>query len=283
MVIPSDRLLRNCRCLQTAQSHGKTIYLRDYAGFLTQNNDAKRMIQAIQSQFVKVGYPLTDLEQSLKALTNQAAVDEADNLAKDAKTMLVATCSPDIIVELDLSRNAQFVSRTQLQETIEYSLSAIDAFSNKAIAVLTKTDVGMEFNEYIEKGLKSDIPDFTNQLSSYFRDIVINGREITFRVTLDASSAIQLTDDYNDMGDTYADWIREWVKTHAKNGTATMQRNTAKEIFFSSVRITNHAADGTQFNAYDFANMFRKAFLQTFQIKNTNATQGLGDAHIIIK
>ena len=210
-------------------------------------------------------------------------MDEADFVAKDAKTMLVSTCSPDIIIELNIAQGVKQISRTQSQKVLEYSLSGIDAFSNKAVAAFTKGNTKMNLNEYLAKEVAKDLPNFTNQIASYFKDIVVNGREITFRVTLDASSAINLTDDYNDMGDTYADWIRNWVKAHAKNGTATMQRNTAKEIFFSSVRITNHAADGTQFNAYDFANLFRKSFLTTFQIRNTNATQGLGDAYVIIK
>lgn len=283
MVIPSDQSLMDAGFLTTSQANGKTLYKRDYNGYLMANNDSKLLIQAIQRCFVKAGYPLTDLEHSLKTLATESAMDEADNLAKDAKTLLVATCSPDIILELNFSHTQMQISRTQSRNVLQYSLSAIDAFSNKAVASLAKANLEMELSEYIDEQLHDDVPDFTEQIVTYFQDIVVNGREITFRVTLDASSPINLTDDYNDMGDTYADWIREWVKTHAKKGATTMQRNTAKEIYFSLVRITNHAEDGTQFNAYDFANQFRKAFLQTFQIKNTNATQGLGDAYVIIK
>ena len=283
MVIPSDQSLMDAGFLTTTQVNGKTLYNRDYNGYLMANNDAKLLIQAIQNSFVEIGYPLTDLEHSLKALATEAAMDEANNLAKDAKTLLMANCSPDITIELNFSQIQKQVSRTQNSKVLQYSLSAIDAFSNKAVASLAKTDLDIGLNEYISEQLSKDIPTFTEQIAAYFQDIVVNGREITFRVALDTASLINLTDDYNDMGDTYADWIREWVKTHAKKGTATMQRNTAKEIYFSSVRIANLAEDGTQFNAYDFANQFRKAFLQTFQIKNTNATQGLGDAYVIIK
>lgn len=283
MVIPSDQSLMDAGFLTTSQASGKTLYNRDYNGYLMANNEAKLLIQSIQHCFVKAGYPLTDLEHSLKTLATESAMDEADNLAKDAKTLLVATCSPDITIELNFSHLQKQISRTQSRKVLQYSLSAIDAFSNKAVASFAKADLEVGLGKYISEQLPDDMTSFTKQIAAYFQDIVVNGREITFRVTLDASSLINLTDDYNDMGDTYSDWIREWVKTHAKKGTATMQRNTAKEIYFSSVRIPNHAEDGTQFNAYDFANQFRKAFLQTFQIKNTNATQGLGDAYVIIK
>lgn len=283
MVIPSDQSLMDAGFLTTSQANGKTLYNRDYNGYLMANNEAKLLIQAIQSCFITAGYPLTDLEHSLKTLATESAMDEADNLAKDAKTLLVATCSPDITIELNFSHSQKQISRTQSRKVLQYSLSAIDAFSNKTVASFAKADLDVGLDEYMNEQLPDDMPSFTKQMAAYFQDIVANGREITFRVALDAASLINLSDDYNDMGDTYADWIREWVKTHAKKGTATMQRNTAKEIYFSSVRITNHAEDGSQFNAYDFANQFRKAFLQTFQIKNTNATQGLGDAYVIIK
>ena len=127
------------------------------------------------------------------------------------------------------------------------------------------------------------MPKFVGQIKEYFKDIVVNGRDITFRVVVEGNSAVNLGDDYNDMGDTYADWIREWVKTNAKNGSANLNRNTNKEMFYTSVRVTNNGEDGTQFNAYDFANAFRKEFTKTFQIKSVNTTQGLGDATVMIK
>ena len=162
-------------------------------------------------------------------------------------------------------------------------MAAIDAFSNKSVASFVKTDIEGDLNVYLEEQLPSDLPKFVGQIKTYFTDIVTNGRDITFRVALDKGATINLNDDYNDMGDSYADWIREWVKTNAKNGTANLNRNTAKEMYYTSVRITNNAEDGTQFNAYDFANKFRKEFIKTFQIKATNGTQGLGDAYVIIK
>jgi hypothetical protein len=159
----------------------------------------------------------------------------------------------------------------------------MDAFSSKTVATAFKGDIQNSVTAYAETNLKEDLVGFTNQIKSYFADIITNGREITFRVTIDASSAVELTQDFNDFAETYADWIRDWVKANAKMGAARMQRNTAKEIYFTNVRISNVAADGTQFNAYDFANAFRKEFSKTFQIKTQNTTQGLADAYVIIK
>ena len=185
------------------------------------------------------------------------------------------------ILEEEVPEKKAFTSTKKT--TINYTMAALDAFSNKTVASFVKKDLDDDFTAYLEKQLPKDLPGFVNQIKDYFKDIIVNGRDITFRVAVAADAAINLSDEYNEAGDTYTDWIREWVKTHAKNGTASLNRNTAKELFYTSVRITNNAEDGTQYNAYDFANNFRKDFIKNFSLRCTNSTQGLGDAYVIIK
>lgn len=283
MVIPSDQYLQRSGYLKTIQMNGRTVFERDYNGFILNNATNKNAVRAIQNFFISKGYPLNDLEQSLKSLNVQENLDDADNTAKDAKTLLVSTCHPDIILEFDMEQKHKPVTRTKMEPAIDYTMAAIDAFSSKSVASFVKTDISGDMTSYFDKQLPSDMSDFVSQIKAYFADIVVNGRDITFRVTLDNGCSINLSDEYNDMGDCYSDWIRDWVKTNAKNGTAALNRNTAKEMYYTSVRITNNSDDGTQFNAYDFANNFRKEFTKTFQIKSINTTQGLGDASIKIK
>lgn len=135
----------------------------------------------------------------------------------------------------------------------------------------------------LNKEIKSNLPQLSTQVKTYFSDIVTNGREITFTVSLQSGAAINLQDMYNSDGESYGDWIRNWIRVNAKSGTATMQRNTKSEMYFVNVRIENLQDDGQQFNAYDFADMFRKEFYRTFQIQAVNNSQGLAAAHIVIK
>lgn len=283
MVIPSDQCLQNSGYLKTEVVNGKTLYIRDYAGYLLADDNNKLVTRAIQNYFTSIGFHLNDLEQTLKSLNNEAIMDEADGLAKDAKTLLVATCSPDIIIEFDYNTTRKAVSRQERVSTLSYNLAAFDSFSNKSVATAYKSEVETTISDYVSNNLSGDLEGFSSQIKNYFTDLVVNGREISFRVAVSAESMIGLNDEYNDFAESYGDWIREWVKTNAKLGTATLQRNTDKEMYFVNVRITNSASDGTQFNAYDFANNFRKEFSRTFNIKTTNATQGLGDAYVIIK
>ncbi|MBU3808846.1 MAG: hypothetical protein H9802_10595 [Candidatus Phocaeicola faecipullorum] len=281
MIIPSDRMLKDEKCLTINTFNGKKTIIRDISGFIVKSEKSNSIISAIQKYFIQIGYPLNDLEQSLKAINDRQILDEADNIVKDAKTLLLNTVSPDIILELDYQENV-ITGRTSRKSYINIALSAIDVYSDKVIAVANKNNLDMSLDEYLEKGITKDLETLEPQLRNYFTDIVTNGREISFRVTLSNDCPISLSDMYNNEGDTYSDWIRRWVITNAKNGSANMVSNTKKEIAFTNVRISNVMDDGTQFNAYEFAGKFRKEFFKTFSLQLSNNSQGLGNALVII-
>lgn len=281
MIIPSDRMLKDEKCLTINTFNGKETIIRDISGFIVKSEKSNSIISAIQKYFIQIGYPLNDLEQSLKAINNRQILDEADNIVKDAKTLLLNTVSPDIILELDYQENV-ITGRTSRKSYINIALSAIDVYSDKVIAVANKNNLDMSLDEYLEKGITKDLETLEPQLRNYFTDIVANGREISFRVTLSNDCPISLSDMYNNEGDTYSDWIRRWVITNAKNGSANMVSNTKKEMAFTNVRISNVMDDGTQFNAYEFAGKFRKEFFKTFSLQSSNNSQGLGNALVII-
>lgn len=281
MIIPSDRMLKDEKCLTINTFNGKKTIIRDISGFIVKSEKSNSIISAIQKYFIQIGYPLNDLEQSLKAINNRQILDEADNIVKDAKTLLLNTVSPDIILELDYQENV-ITGRTSRKSYINIALSAIDVYSDKVIAVANKNNLDMSLDEYLEKGITKDLETLEPQLRNYFTDIVANGREISFRVTLSNDCPISLSDMYNNEGDTYSDWIRRWVITNAKNGSANMVSNTKKEMAFTNVRISNVMDDGTQFNAYEFAGKFRKEFFKTFSLQSSNNSQGLGNALVII-
>lgn len=281
MIIPSDRMLKDEKCLTINTFNGKKTIIRDISGFIVKSEKSNSIISAIQKYFIQIGYPLNDLEQSLKSINNRQISDETDNIAKDAKTLLLNTVSPDIILELDYQENV-ITGRTSRKSYINIALLAIDVYSDKVIAVSNKNNLDMSLDEYLEKGITKDLETLEPQLRNYFTDIVTNGREISFRVTLSNDCPISLSDMYNNEGDTYSDWIRRWVITNAKNGSANMVSNTKKEMSFTNVRISNVMNDGTQFNAYEFARKFRKDFFKTFSLQSSNNSQGLGNALVII-
>lgn len=283
VIIPSDRLLKTYGALESKVVEGKELYSRNYNKYLLNNANNKILISLLQSEFIKLDFPLSDLEQTLKSLNTQSAMDEADGFMKDPKTLLLTTVSPDIILELDYSFNRDMNSRDLTKHQLSYTLNAIDAYTNKVFSTYTVQNLeGKSIEDIFKKSLSKNMTQFSTEINNYFADIIYRGREITVRVAVEQGSNIKLSDESIE-GDTYADWIIDYVKTHAKKGTYTMQRNTDNELYFINVRINTLNEDGTQFSAYDWGRELGKNLRKQLGVKTVNKTQGLGEILISIK
>ncbi len=286
VVIPSDELLQKFGMLKEENAQGKTIYVRDYKGYLLKDPNAKFIISTIQSTFINVGFPLNDLDQSLNSLNDQEIMDDLDNLKKDAKTMLLTAVRPDIILELDYDLVSDNSSRS-IKKTLKYTLRGIDAFSNKVVSTIQDAGFGKNSADddvatLMKQALEVNLKNYVNQLNLHFADIVKKGREVTLRVAIDKGVNLSMEDECLD-GDTYSDWIIDYLKKNSRKGAYKMERNTESEIFFRNVRIKTLNDDGTQYSAYDFAKDFRKAINKGCGLKATNKTQGLSDAFVVLK
>ena len=286
LVIPSDQLLQQFGKLKQQEALGKTLQVRDYNGYLLTDQDSKFIISTIQSAFIQMGYPLNDLEQTLKSINEQEMLDAIDGIQKDAKTILLTTAKPDIILELDYNIVTDRSSR-DFKKSLTYTLRAIDAFSNKVVATIQQTN--FEGNSktatpatLMEAALAKDTKGFTQQINNHFNTIIETGREITLRVTIDNGVNLTMSDECLD-GDTYSDFIIDWVKVNTLLGAYNMNRNTEAEMYFTNVKIKTLNDNGTQYSAYDFARELSRALNKGCGIKSRNTTQGLGMATISIK
>lgn len=286
LVIPSDQLLQQFGKLKQQEALGKTLQVRDYNGYLLTDQDSKFIISTIQSAFIQMGYPLNDLEQTLKSINEQEMLDAIDDIQKDAKTILLTTAKPDIILELDYNIVTDRSSR-DFKKSLTYTLRAIDAFSNKVVATIQQTN--FEGNSkaatpatLMEAALAKDTKEFTQQINNHFNTIIETGREITLRVTIDNGVNLTMSDECLD-GDTYSDFIIDWVKVNTLLGAYNMNRNTETEMYFTNVKIKTLNDNGTQYSAYDFARELSRALNKGCGIKSRNTTQGLGMATISIK
>lgn len=285
LVIPSDQLLERFGKLNPEDAQGKTVYNRDFAGYLLSDKDSKFIIASIQDAFIEFGYPLNDLEQTLKSINDQEMVDEVDGIRKDAKTMLLTTAKPDIILELDYNLATNSNSRN-LDRNLTYTLRAIDAFSNKVVATIQQAEFKKSGESspavLMREALAQDTKKYTAQINDFFNSVVTNGRDITMRITINGNVDLSMSDECLN-GDTYTDFIIDWMKENTLKGAYNMARNTDTELYFTDVRIKALNDNGTQYSAYDFARDLSKALNKGCGVKSQNRTQGLGDALISIK
>lgn len=285
MILPSDKLLKDNRCLDEAEYDGKTFTLRDYRKFLAKGTNFRRIISTIQDAFVKDNYPVTDFEQSVKNLNTNEAYAIADNLERDAKTMLLQTCHPDIILELDYSTDGVSVISHNFGDSkkkISYTISAIDAYSSKVESSVSA--IGLEGDseeEIFSKSLADNMPKLKENIKNYFSDIIYRGREVNIKFVVASNGNLKLSQK-NIEGDTYSDWLIDYVKTHTVKGAYRMQNNSDYELSFVNARIRLLNEDGTQYGVYDWARDCMKKLNTQLGLNATNASQGLGEIVITI-
>lgn len=289
MVIPGDQTLSNFKCLQTQNANGRSYIIRDYNKYLLKDDRAKRIISTIQNEFNEKEFPLNDFEQTLKQIDTQEPLDMADGFEKDAKTMLLTTAQPDIILDLTYTTSRDKISMIGHnynhtgEKNISYTLSALDAYTNKVVATMTASNIkGESTTETIQNDIKEQMPKFQQDITDYFSDILTRGRDITVRVVMEDGCVLSLSNESIE-GDTYADWIIDYIKGHTVKGAYKLQRNTDNELYFVNCRIKLLNEDGTQYGVYDWTRDLQKNLRKNLGLKCKNKAQGLGEVIISIE
>lgn len=291
MLLPADQTLQNFNAMSDVDVKGQSFVARDYKKYLSADDRFRRIASTVQSSFNDDNYPMQDLEQTLKQLDTRSATDLADDLQQDAKTLLLQTANPDIILELNyyqLGENKKAgLTRTRKkaggEKIVSYTLSAIDAYTSKVVVSVSESNLnGTSTTEIIQNSLQSQLPKLKDDIVKYFSDLQTRGREVTLRVTVAKGSNQKLSDE-NIEGDTYADYIIDYVKRHAVKGAYKLQTNTDNELYLVNVRIPMVSEDGTQYGVYDFTRDLNKAMRKDLGVKTSNKSQGLGEIVLTIE
>lgn len=195
----------------------------------------------------------------------------------------MAVASPDIVLELDYSIAGDYTKSNNREKEVRYLISAIDAYTNKVVATIQGDGMkGENGVELLTTNLDKTIPTLMADIQKYFSDILTRGREITVRINMDADSNQKLTDESIE-GDTYADQIIDFVKTHTVKGAYRMQSNTPDQLTFTGVRIRVLNDDGTQYGVYDWTRDLQKYLKRNLGLSTENRSQGLGDVVLTVK
>lgn len=290
MVIPGDQTLQTFKCLKNETVNGRSYVIRDFQNYLLKDYRARRIISTIQDAFIDVDFPLNDFEQTLKQLDTQETTDIADGFEKDAKTLLLFTAQPDIILELNyFSSKDKGMSLTSHnynnkgERDISYTLTALDAYTNKTVATINAVNIKNESTtEGLQEDLKKQLPKFQQDIQKYFNDILTRGRDINVRIAVEKGSNVKLTDESIE-DDTYSDWIIDYIKAHTVKGAYKMQTNTDYELSFTNCRIKLLNEDGTQYGVYDWTRDLQKNLRKNLGLKCTNKAQGLGEVLISVQ
>ena len=283
MVVPSDNWCIQHGFTQTYDNQGKQTTVPDYRKALQNDSDLLLVISKIGELMADRGFPLKDLEASLKSLENQSAED-AMLMSKSGAEVnespidkLKKTAKADIWMQITWT-----VNQVGPKRSITFNLRGLDAYTDKQVAASSGTGAQSftaELAILLEEAVLSHLDNFNNQLQTHFDDLFENGREISLRIKTWGDWDYDLESEFGD--DELGMMIENWVSDNTVKGRFSTTDATENMMFFEQVRIPLYDANGRATDARRWASGLQK-YLKTLGIESKVMTQGLGQAQLVL-
>ena len=287
MVVPSDNWCVQNGYTQKFDNMGTEMTLPDYRAALQQNSDLLLAISKINEMMTERGFPLKNLESSLKTLMNQEAEDamltnkEGGGVAESPIDKLKKVAKADIWMQLTYT-----VNQVGPKRSLTFNLQGLDAYTDKQIAGASGTSEPSFTSELailIEQAVLMHIDNFNAQLQSHFDDIFANGREIVVRIKTWDDAGFDLEEEFD--GDELGMIIEDWMSDNTVHGRFNTTDATENMMLFEQVRIPlEMEEDGKvrQVDARRWMNGLRKYLKSEYDIESKLMMQGLGQAQLVI-
>jgi len=285
MVVPSDVWCNINGYMMEFNNQGKVVKVPDYKKALQENADLLLVISKINELMAERGFPLKNLESSLKSLESEAAED-AMLTSKDGSEVnespidkLKKVAKADIWIQMTWT-----VNTTGPKKSITFNLQGLDAYTDKQIAGASGTgepSFTSELPVLLEEAVLAHLDNFNVQLQSHFDDMLTNGREIILRIkTWNAWEYDLESEDFGN--DELSSLIENWVTDNTVQGRFNTTDATENMMLFEQVRIPLYDEAGKALDARKWANGLRKYLKDTYQIESKLMMKGLGEAQLVL-
>ena len=135
MIVPSDVFCVSHGYTMTVNANGRDQVLPDYKKCMQSNDEIRMVITKMGAIMTDRGFPLKDLEQTLKSIDTQSA--ELAMLTSKGGAAVVETpidvlkrtAKADIIMDIDFN-----IKRQGPSNYITFNLRGLDAYTNKQVA-----------------------------------------------------------------------------------------------------------------------------------------------------
>lgn len=287
MVVPSDAWCKQHNFTKTFDNQGTEEVIPDYQKALSTDKDLNNVISKINILMADRGFPLQDMQQSLKSINNISAEDRlltsrtsGATIAESPLDRLRRTAKADILLEVDWT-----ISEVGPKKTVTYNLKGLDAYSNKQVAGAQGTGApsfSAEVPVLLEEAVQDNMDNFTAQLQAHFDDMMANGREVVIDVRVfDNGSGLTLEEEFN--GTELSEIIDNWMAENTVNHRFSKADATENYINYDQVRIPLYKANGMPQDTNDFTRTLAK-FLRNapYNIPCKVINRGLGRCLIVL-
>ncbi|MBK7753324.1 MAG: hypothetical protein IPI41_12180 [Flavobacteriales bacterium] len=284
MVVPSDNWCYQNGFILEYDNQGKMVKTPDYKRALQENSDLLLVISKINQLMTDRGFPLKNLESSLKTLESEAAEDNMSQsksggeVSESPTDKLKKVAKADIWMQLTWTVNEMGPKRS-----ITFNLQGLDAYTDKQVAGASGTGPQSQTPELailLEEAVLSQLDLFNGQLQKHFDDLFANGREVTLRIKKWDSFSGDLESEYG--GEELSTQIENWVTANTVQGRNSLSDATENMMLFEQVRIPLYDATGKAVDTRGWARGLQKHLKDAYQIEAKLVMKGLGQATIIV-
>lgn len=287
MVVPSDAWCKQHNFTKTFDNQGTEEVIPDYQKALSTDKDLNNVISKINILMADRGFPLQDMQQSLKSINNISAEDRlltsrtsGATIAESPLDRLRRTAKADILLEVDWT-----ISEVGPKKTVTYNLKGLDAYSNKQVAGAQGTGApsfSAEVPVLLEEAVQDNMDNFTAQLQAHFDDMMANGREVVIDVRVfDNGTGLTLEEEFN--GTELSEIIDDWMAENTVSHRFSKADATENYINYDQVKIPLYKANGMPQDTNDFTRTLAK-FLRNapYNIPCKVINRGLGRCLIVL-
>jgi len=287
MVVPSDNWCVQNGFVQEFNNQGKKMKIPDYQRALQENSNLMLVIAKLNELMSERGFPLKNLESSLKSLQNQSAEDAmlsskgGAELNESPIDKLKQVAKADIWLQVTWT-----INQTGPKKSITFILQGLDAYTDKQVAGASGTGApsfSAEVPVLLEEAVLSHLDNFNAQLQAHFDDMFANGREVTLRIRIWNSWGYNLeSDNFGTEGKELGTIIEDWVSDNTVAHRFSTTTATENVMLFEQCRIPLYDAKGRPFDTRGWARDLQNYLKKTYQIDAKLMTQGLGQAQLVL-
>lgn len=202
MVVPSDAWCKEHGYEQTFDNQGTSEQIPDYRAALSTDKQLNAVISKINILMADRGFPLKDLQQTVKSIANLSTEDRlitskssGMSISESPLDRLRRTAKADILLEIDWT-----VNTVGPKSSITYNLRALDAYSGKQVAGAEGTGKGSfsaELPVLLEEAVQDHMDSFVERLQAHFDDLLANGREVVLDMRVFDGCAVDFEKEYD--------------------------------------------------------------------------------------
>jgi hypothetical protein len=284
MVVPSDVWCNQNGYNMEFDNQGKKVKVSDYRRAFQENADLLLVVSKINELMAERGFPLKNLESSLKTLESESAEDamltskSGSSVGESPIDKLKKTAKADIWMQMTWT-----VNKRGPEKSITFNLQGLDAYTDKQVAAASGTgnpSFSAEFPVLLEEAVLAHLDNFNVQLQKHFDDLFANGREIVVRIKKFDSFDGDLESDYG--GEELGSIIEAWISENTVQNRFNTSEATENMMLFEQVRIPLYDEKNKPLDARNWIKGLQKMLKEKHQVDSKLMMKGLGQAQLVI-